>query len=67
MVEQSPNHPRLVYNLSSQYSISNDLFCVMLETATSRAELGRSWTVISHDIDLEERQDLIRQQERHRN
>ena len=61
MVEQSPNHPRLVYNLSSQYSITNGLFCVMLETTTSRAELGRSWVVISHDIDLAERQDLIRQ------
>ena len=67
MVEQSPNHPRLVYNLSSQYSITNGLFCVMLEIATSSAKLGRSWVVISHDIDLVERQDLIRQQERHRN
>ena len=67
MVEQSPSHPRLVYDLSSQYSISNGLFCVMLETATSRLEYGRSGVVISHDIDLAKRKDLIRQQERDRN
>ena len=67
MVEQSPNHPRLVYNLSSQYSIDNGLFCVMLKTATSRAELGRSLAAISHDIDLAESKDLIRKQERDRN
>ena len=57
----------MIYNLSSQYSIPNGLFCLMLDTATSRAELGRIWDIISNDIDIEERQELIRQQERNRN
>ena len=67
MVEPSPHHPLLIYNLNNQYSIANNLFCLMLDTATSREKLGRSWAIISNDIDIVERQELIRQQERNRN
>ena len=61
MVEPRPHHLLPVDNLSSQYSISNGLFCLMLETSTNRAEIGRSWAAISNDIDIAEAQDLARQ------
>ena len=60
MVEPRPHHLLPVDNLSSQYSISNGLFCLMLETAITRAEIGRSWAAISNDIDIEESHDLAR-------
>jgi len=44
--------PHLEYNLSSQYSISNGLFSLMLYIATMREEIGRYWVVISNDIDI---------------
>ena len=56
MVEPRPNLP--VDNLNSQFSISNGLFCLMLDTATTRAEIGRSWAAISNDIDIVEAYDL---------
>ena len=40
MVEPRPHHLLPVDNISSQFSISNGLFCLMLETATTRAEIG---------------------------
>ena len=61
MVEPRPHLP--VDNLHSQFSISNGLFCLMLDTATTRAEIGRSWTTISNDIDIVEAYDLARQNE----
>ena len=61
MVEPSPHHPQLLDNLSSQYNISNGLFCLMLETATNQAKIGRSWVAISNDIDVVEARDLARQ------
>ena len=33
----------------------------MLETTTTRAEIGRSWVAISQEIDAVEAQDLNRQ------
>ena len=65
MVEPPPNLP--VDNLNSQFSISNGLFCVMLDTATTQAEIGRSWAAISNDIDTVEAYDLARQNEQVRN
>lgn len=67
MVEPSPHHPQLLDNLSSQYNIYNGLFFLMLETATNRAEIGRSWAIISNDIDVAESQDLARQNRQVRN
>ena len=46
------DHPYIKINLSSQYNISNGLFSLMLDTATTREEIGRSWVVISNDIDI---------------
>ena len=54
MVEPIPHHPQLLGNLNTQYSISNGLFCLMLETTTIRAEIGRRWTAISQEIDAAE-------------
>ena len=54
MVETQPHHLLPVDNLNSQFSISNRLFCLMLETATTRAEIGRSWAATSNDIDIVE-------------
>ena len=67
MVEPCPHHLLPVDNLSSQYSISNGLFCLMLETAITQAEIGRSWVAISNDIDIMEAHDLARQNEQIRN
>lgn len=61
MVEPCPHHLLPMDNLSSQYNISNGLFCLMLETAINRAEIGRSWATISNDIDIAEAWDLARQ------
>ena len=61
MVEPIPNHPQLLGNLNTQYSISNGLLCLMLETTTTRAKIGRSWDAISQEIDAAEDQDLNRQ------
>ena len=52
-----PNHPYIEYNLSSQYSVSNGLFSLMLDIATTREEIGRSWVVISNDIDIDDAQE----------
>ena len=49
MVELTPNHPQLLGNLNPQYSISNGLFSLMLETATTRVQIGRTWIAISQD------------------
>lgn len=45
-------HPNISHDLSNQYTISNSLFNMMLDTTRTREELGRSWVVISHDIDI---------------
>ena len=58
MVEPRPHLP--VDNLNSQFSISNGLFCLMLYTTTTRAEIGRSWAAISNDIDIVEACDLAK-------
>ena len=65
MVEPRPHLP--VDNLNSQFSISNGLFCLMLDTATTRAKIGRSWAAISNDIDIVEAYDLAKQNEQVRN
>ena len=67
MVEPSPHHPQLLDNFSSQYNITNGLFCLMLETATNQVETGRCWATISNDIDVAEAQDLARQNRQVRN
>lgn len=58
MVEPHPHLP--VDNLNSQLSISNGLFSLMLDIATTQAEIGRSWAAISNDIDIVEAYDLAR-------
>ena len=60
MAETRPHHLLPVDNLSSQYSISNGLFFLILETAIPRAEIGGSWPAIFNDIDIAEAQDLAR-------
>ena len=61
MVKPIPHHPQLLGNLNTQYGISNGLFCLMLETTTTRVEIGRSWAAISQEIDAAEAQELGRQ------
>ena len=60
MVEPRPHHLLPIDNLNSQFSISNGLFCLMLETAITRGKIGRSWATISNDIVIAEAQDLVR-------
>ena len=61
MVEPNPHHPQLLGNLNNWYNISNGLFCLMSESSSIRAELGRSWATISQEINVEEAQELGRQ------
>ena len=61
MVEPTLNHPQLLGNLNTQYNISNGLFSLMLETTTTRAEIGRNSAAISQEIDAAEAQDINRQ------
>ena len=61
------DHSYIQINLSSQYSISNGLFSLMLNTTTSRDEIGRSWAVISNDIDIADAQEHVRQVRQNRN
>ena len=61
MVEPIPHLSELLGNLSTQYNISNGLFRLMLETTTTRAEIGRSWVAISQEIDAAEAQDIGRE------
>ena len=65
MVERCPHLP--VNNLNSQFSISNGLFCVMLDTATTWVEIGQSWAAISNYIDIVEVYDLAKHNEQVRN
>ena len=67
MVKPNLHHPQLLDNLNNQYSISNRLFCLMLDTTTSRAEIGRSWAAISQEIDVAEAQELDIQNRQFRN
>ena len=67
MVEPNLHHPQLLDNLNIQYNISNGLFCLMLDTTTARAEIGRSWAAISQEIDVAEAQELGRQNQQLRN
>ena len=60
MVEPTSNHPQLLGNLNIQYSISNGLFSLMVETTTTRAKIGRSWDAISQEINAAEAQDIDR-------
>ena len=67
MVEPRPHHILPVDNLSIQYSVSNGLFCLMLETVITRAEIGQSWAAISNDINIAKAQDLAIQNGQIRN
>ena len=65
MVEPRPHLP--VDNINSQFTISNGLFCLMLDTATTQVKIGRSWAAISNDIDIVEAYELARHNEHVRN
>ena len=57
MVIPIPKHPYNEIHLNSQYSIANGLFSLMIATAANREEIGRSWVIISNDIDIAEAQE----------
>ena len=65
MVEPCPHLP--VDNLHSQFSISNGIFYLILDTAITRAEIGHSWEAISNNINVVEAYNLARQIEQVRN
>ena len=50
--------------LQDQTNIALNLFHTILDTATTRAELSRSWAVIERDISAQERLDVRRRQPR---
>ena len=46
--------PNIEHDISDQTSLSLNLFDTILKTATSRAELERSWEAIEWDINIQE-------------
>jgi hypothetical protein len=49
--------PNVEPSLQDQTSIALNLFNTILQTATNRTELERSWAVIEHDITIQEQQE----------
>jgi hypothetical protein len=47
--------PNIAPGLTDQTNISLTLFNTILEIATTRVELERSWAAIEHDISIQER------------
>lgn len=57
----------LNHSLDNQINIAHSLFNVILATFRSREELEWSWLAISHDLDLTNAQEQLRQHTNDRN
>jgi hypothetical protein len=54
--------PNVELGLQDQTSIALNLFNTILQTATNRAELERSWAAIERDITIQEQQEARQRQ-----
>jgi hypothetical protein len=54
MTIPSTRQPNIEHGLKDQTSIALTLFNTILETASTRAELERSWEVVEQDISIRE-------------
>jgi hypothetical protein len=59
MTLPTPQQPNIRFHLPNQRSITSGLFDFVLETAPTHEELERSWEVITHDIEIQEKRESI--------
>ena len=57
MTVPSSRQPNVEPDLQDQTSIALNLFNTILQTATNRVELERSWATIEQDISIQEQQE----------
>ena len=57
MTVPNGRQPNVEPGLQDQTSIAMNLFNVILQTATNRIELERSWIVIERDITIQEQRE----------
>jgi hypothetical protein len=62
MTVPSTRQPNIEHGLKDQTSIALTLFNTILETASTRAELERSWEVVEQDISICERWEARKRQ-----
>jgi hypothetical protein len=62
MTVPSVRQPNIEPRLQDQTSIALNLFNTILQTATNRVELERSWVAIEHDISIQEQQEARQRQ-----
>jgi hypothetical protein len=64
MTIPSTRQPNIEHGLKDQTSIALTLFNTILETASTRAELERSWEVVEQDISIREHWEARKRQPR---
>ena len=57
MIVPNSRQPNVELGLQDQTSIALNLFNTILQTATNRVELERSWAAIERDISIQEQQE----------
>jgi hypothetical protein len=57
MTVPNGRQPNIEPGLQDQTSIALNLFNTILQTATNRTELERSWAAIEHDITIQEQRE----------
>ena len=62
MTVPNGRQPNIEPSLQDQTSIALNLFNTILQTATNRAELERSWAAIEHDINIQEQREARQRQ-----
>ena len=62
MTVPSVRQPNIEPELQDQTSIALNLFNTILQTATNRVELERSWAAIERDISIQEQQEARQRQ-----
>jgi hypothetical protein len=66
MTVPNGRQPNIEPGLQDQTSIALNLFNTILQTATNRNELERSWAVIERDITIQEQREARQRQLRNR-
>ena len=66
MTVPNGRQPNVVPGLQDQTSIALNLFNTILQTATNRTKLERSWEVIEQDITIQEQREERQRQLRNR-
>ena len=62
MTVPNGRQPNVEPGLQDQTRIALNLFNTILQTATNRTEIERSWVVIEHDITIQEQREARQRQ-----